>query len=77
VDADGSSSLPSQLGLALVCSVLLGMCACVAGVWMTYLPGALQVPLSSAMAGVIVPVALGLSSSDGGGAEPLSKRALT
>jgi hypothetical protein len=35
------------------------MCACIAGAWMTYLPGALQVPLSSPMAGAIVPSAAG------------------
>jgi hypothetical protein len=35
------------------------MCACIAGAWLTYLPGALQVPLSSPMAGAIVPAAAG------------------
>jgi hypothetical protein len=57
------------------CSVLLGMRACVTGSSMTYLPGALQVPLSSPIAGAIVHVAVGSSSLDGGGAEPPSKRA--
>jgi hypothetical protein len=42
---------------------------------MTYLPGALHVPLSSSMGGAIVYVAVGLSSLDGGGAEPLSMKA--
>jgi hypothetical protein len=51
------------------------MCACVTGAWMTYLPGALQVPLSLLIAGAIVPAAVGSSSSGGGGAEPPSKRA--
>jgi hypothetical protein len=42
---------------------------------MTYLPGALQVPLSSPIAGAVVPAAAGLSSSYGGDTEPSSKRA--
>jgi hypothetical protein len=41
---------------------------------MTYLPGALQVPLSSPIAGAVVPAAAGLSSSYGGDTEPSSKR---
>jgi hypothetical protein len=43
--------------------------------WMTYLPDALQVSLSSPITGAIVPAAAGSSPSDGGGAELLSKRA--
>jgi hypothetical protein len=58
----------------LVWSVLLGMHACITGTWMTYLPGALHVPLSSPIAGAVVSVVAGLSSSDGGGVEPPSKR---
>jgi hypothetical protein len=37
-DAGEASSLPSQPDLALVCFILLGMCACITGAWMTYLP---------------------------------------
>jgi hypothetical protein len=51
------------------------MRACVTGAWMTYLLGALQVPLSSSNTGAIVPAAAGSSSLDGGGVEPLSKKA--
>jgi hypothetical protein len=43
--------------------------------WMTYLPNALQVSLSSPIAGANVPATAGSSLSDGGGVEPLSKRA--
>jgi hypothetical protein len=41
---------------------------------MTYLPGAVQVPLSLPITGAIVPMAVGSSSSYGGGVEPPSKR---
>jgi hypothetical protein len=75
VNAGGVSSLPSQPSLMPVCSILLGTRTCIASAWMTYLPGALQVPLSSPMAGAVVFVAVGSSLSDGGGVEPLSKRA--
>jgi hypothetical protein len=47
VDADGASGLPPQSGLALVCFDLSGMRVRVVGARMTYLLGALQVPLSS------------------------------
>jgi hypothetical protein len=67
VDAVGASSLPSQSDLMLVCSILLGMHTCIVGAWITYSPGALQVPLSSLIAGSNVFVAMGSSSSDGGG----------
>jgi hypothetical protein len=43
--------------------------------WMTYLPGTLQVPLSSPIAMAVEPTAVGSSSLDGGGVEPPSKRA--
>jgi hypothetical protein len=59
----------------LVCYVLLGMRVCITGTQMTYLPDALQVPLSSLIPGAVVPMVAGLSASDGGGAEPPSKRA--
>jgi hypothetical protein len=42
---------------------------------MTYLPGALQVPLSLLITGAVIPAAAGPSSSDGGAVEPPSKRA--
>jgi hypothetical protein len=58
----------------LVCSVLLGTHASVTGAWMTYLPNALQVPLSSPITGAVVPVATGSSSLDSGGVKPPSKR---
>jgi hypothetical protein len=61
-DASGASSLLLQPGLALVCSTLLGMSACSTGAWMTYLHGALQIPLSSMMVGAIVSVIAGSSS---------------
>jgi hypothetical protein len=67
-------SLPSQPVFVLVCFILLGTCACIAGAWMTYLLDALQLPLSSPIAGAVVLTAAGSSSLDGGGAEPLSKR---
>jgi hypothetical protein len=54
VDAGGVSSLPLELSLMLVCSALLGTCACVTGAWMTYLPGVLQVPLPSPITGAVV-----------------------
>jgi hypothetical protein len=59
----------------LVSSILLGKRTSIAGSWITYLPGALQVPLSLSITGAIVPTALGLSLSDDGGAEPPYKRA--
>jgi hypothetical protein len=40
--------------------------ACVAGAWITYLPGTLQVPLSLMIAGDIVSAAVGLSLPNGG-----------
>jgi hypothetical protein len=75
VDDRRVTSLSSQPSLELVSSVPLGTCACVTGISMTYLSGALQVPLSSPIAGAIVHVAVGSSSSDDGGVEPPSKRA--
>jgi hypothetical protein len=75
VDAYGVSSLPLQPDVTLVCSILLGTRAFIAGARMTYLPGALQVPLSSPIAGAVVPAVVGSSLSDGGGVEPLSKNA--
>jgi hypothetical protein len=75
VDAGGASSMPSQPNLTLVYSVLLGMCACLAGAWMTYLPCVLQVPLSSLIARAVVPTAAGSSSLDAGDVEPPSKSA--
>jgi hypothetical protein len=41
VDAGGVSSLPLQPSFTLVHFVLLAMCACITGTWMTYLPSAL------------------------------------